>query len=112
MKQCGGKRSATALAVVPASEKRCRSCALPPHSRPYRPPGLSFHAELRMEEVELPMKRLVPFLMVAVLGFAAGALLLAQRLASRQTRELEAQRAAWETEKSDLEAALASAQTR
>ena len=53
------------------------------------------------------MKRLIPLLLVAALGFAAGALLLARQLAVRHARELDAQRAAWDAERADLEAALA-----
>ena len=30
---CGGKRSATPLCWARASQKRCRRCALPPHSK-------------------------------------------------------------------------------
>jgi hypothetical protein len=55
------------------------------------------------------MKRLIPFLVVAALGFAAGALTIARQLAARHAGELDSQRAAWEAEKTDLEAALASA---
>ncbi|HEU0008643.1 MAG TPA: hypothetical protein VFT34_02395, partial [Verrucomicrobiae bacterium] len=55
------------------------------------------------------MNRLIPYLLVAALGFAAGALTIARQLAARHTRESDTQRAAWETEKTELEAALASA---
>ena len=55
------------------------------------------------------MKRVVPLLLVAGLGFAAGALITSHRQAARHARELEVQRAAWEAEKADLEMALASA---
>ena len=55
------------------------------------------------------MKRLIPFLLVAALGLAVGALLIARQLAARHARELDAQRAAWDAERADLEAALASA---
>ena len=58
------------------------------------------------------MKRLIPLLVVAALGFAAGAMILARQLASRHAREIDTQRAAWETEKAELEAALASARAR
>jgi len=58
------------------------------------------------------MKRLIPFLLVAVLGFAAGALTIARQLAARHTRELEAQRAVWGAEKTGLETDLASARAR
>src|SRR5437867_1245518 len=65
--------------------------------------------EFRIQEDELPMKRLIPFLLVAALGLAVGALLIARQLAARHARELDAQRAAWDAERADLEAALASA---
>jgi hypothetical protein len=55
------------------------------------------------------MKRLISLLLVAGLGFAAGALMIGRQEAARHARELEAQRAAWEAEKADLESALASA---
>ena len=55
------------------------------------------------------MKRLIPLLLVAALGFAAVALMISRQQAARHARELEVQRAAWEAEKADLEAALASA---
>ena len=55
------------------------------------------------------MKRLIPLLLVAGLGFAAVALMISRQQAARHARELEVQRAAWEAEKADLEAALASA---
>lgn len=55
------------------------------------------------------MKRLIAYLLIAALGFAAGALTIALRLAARHARESNAQRAAWEAERTELEAALASA---
>jgi len=58
------------------------------------------------------MKRLIPVLVVAALGFTAGALIIARQLASRHSRELDAQRLAWEAEKAELEATLASALAR
>jgi hypothetical protein len=71
--------------------------------------GLRLHEELGKEKDEFSMKRLIPFLLVAALGFAAGALTIARQLAARHTRELDAQRAAWGAEKTDLETDLASA---
>ena len=58
------------------------------------------------------MKRLIPLLLVAGLGFAAGALMVGRQQAVRHARELEAQRAAWEAEKAELETALANANNR
>jgi len=65
-----------------------------------------------MQKDELLMKRLIPFFVVAALGFAAGGLIIARQLADRHARKLDAQRAAWDVEKAELEAALASAQSR
>src|SRR5262245_32345034 len=58
------------------------------------------------------MKRLIPVLVVAALGFAAGALIIARQLATRHARELDAQRLAWEAEKAELESMLASVRSR
>jgi hypothetical protein len=58
------------------------------------------------------MKRPISFLLVAVLGFFAGTLTITLKLAARHARKLDAQRVAWETEKAELEAALASARAR
>ena len=57
------------------------------------------------------MKRLNPFLAAAALGFAVGALFIAQYLTTRHARESEARRSAWNAERTELEAQLASAQT-
>jgi hypothetical protein len=73
---------------------------------------LRFHKDFRKEKDELSMKRLIPFLLVAALGFAAGALTIVRQLAAQHIRELEAQRAAWGAEKNGLETDLASARAR
>jgi hypothetical protein len=52
------------------------------------------------------MKRLIPFGLVFVAGLAVAALFLNSRLASRSGSDLEIQRAAWISEKAELEAAL------
>ncbi|MBI4324509.1 MAG: hypothetical protein HY674_04525 [Chloroflexi bacterium] len=58
------------------------------------------------------MKRLIPFLWVFGLGLAVAAVFVNSRQATRHARELETQRAAWETEKAELAAALEKARAR
>ena len=58
------------------------------------------------------MKRLIWFLLAIGLGFSTGALLVGRHQASRHAQEVQNQRAAWEAEKADLEAALEKARTK
>lgn len=55
------------------------------------------------------MKRLIPFMLVFGLGLTVAAVVVNRQQAARHARELEAQRAAWEIERGDLEAELANA---
>ena len=58
------------------------------------------------------MKRLIAFLLVFGLGWTVAAVLVNRYQSARYARELETQRAAWETEKAELEAALEQARAR
>jgi len=55
------------------------------------------------------MKRLIPFVLVFGLGLTVAAMVVSRQQAARHAREIEAQRAAWEIERADLEAELANA---
>jgi len=55
------------------------------------------------------MRRLGPYLLVLGLGMAVAAVVVNRQLGDRHARELEAQRAAWEIERAELEAQLANA---
>src|SRR5437867_3098317 len=55
----------------------------------------------------MSMKRLISLILVAGVGFAAGAFLVGKRQAARAERELAVQRAIWEVQKAELESALA-----
>jgi hypothetical protein len=52
------------------------------------------------------MKRLIPFLLIAGLGCAVGALLVGRYQAARYAAQLERQQAAWQAEKAEFEVAL------
>jgi hypothetical protein len=58
------------------------------------------------------MKRLIPFLLAFGLGLTIAAVVVNRNQTARHAREWETQRAAWTTEKAELEAALAKANAR